>query len=138
MVAQPLLVTIGVPMNFAICVAPAACVVRVAVTSSAVFALRVAVAARIVSTASIADSFVPRLAARTAGIVLRTLWYGVVFSIVLAPARNPSLKQNSHTSGQQEMESYNNERERITHCNFIRCWIFNTGSIASPDCHTRW
>ena len=38
-------------MHFAICVAPAACVVRVAVASSAVFALRVAVAARVVSAA---------------------------------------------------------------------------------------
>ena len=95
-------------MNFAICVAPAACVVRVAVTSSAVFALRVAVAARIVSTASFADGFIPRLAARTAGIVLRTLWYGVVFSVALAPARNPSLKQNSHTSGQQELPTSEN------------------------------
>ena len=106
MVAQPLLVSIRVPMNFAIRVAPTACVVRVAVASSAVFALRVAVAARVVSAASIADGFVPGLAARTAGIILRTLWYGVFLSIVLAPARNPSLKHNSHNSGQQEIESY--------------------------------
>ena len=69
LVTQTLLVSIRVPMHFAIRVAPTTCVVRVAVASSAIFALRVAVAARIVSTASIAaglDSKLVALAARIA------------------------------------------------------------------------
>ena len=100
-------------MNFAIRVAPTACVVRVAVASSAVFALRVAVAARVVSAASIADGFVPGLAARTAGIILRTLWYGVFLSIVLAPARNPSLKQTAIPQGSKRWRITNAQEHSL-------------------------
>ena len=93
MVTQSLLVTIRVPMNFAICVAPTACVVRVAVASSAVFALHVAVAARVVPTASIAAGLEPKLVALAAQIAVTLC---VFLSFALATARNPSLKHNNH------------------------------------------
>ena len=110
LVTQTLLVSIRVPMHFAIRVAPTTCVVRVAVASSAVFALRVAVAARVVSAASIAAGLDSKLVALAARIAVTLC---VFLSIALATTRNPSLKHNSHNSGQQEIESY--QRARTHH-----------------------